>query len=56
MNDGLQEWLNAKDGPDTRWLQLLEEYENSLMNVKRIVQWLDAAYAKGYNDGKGKVQ
>jgi hypothetical protein len=50
MNQGMQEWLSEKEELGIRWLRLIDEYENSQMNIKRIVEWLDAAYGRGYND------
>jgi hypothetical protein len=50
MNQGMQEWLTELESFGMRWERLLDEYESGQMNVKRIMEWLDAAYGRGYND------
>jgi hypothetical protein len=55
MNDAFKAWL-SEGNPDSNWEQLIDEYENSLLNLKRVLQWMDAAYARGYNDAKNTVQ
>lgn len=50
MNNGLKEWLSELDVYDSRWERLIDEYEQGALTLRRILQWLDAAYGKGYND------
>jgi hypothetical protein len=50
MNQGTQDWLTEIESFGMRWERLIQEYEDSQMNLKRILEWLDAAYERGYND------
>jgi hypothetical protein len=50
MNKGTEEWLQEDEDFGPRWTRFIEEYETGLLNIKRIIEWCDAAYGRGYND------
>lgn len=50
MNKGTEEWLTELESFGMRWERLIDEYENGEMTLKRIIEWLDAAYGRGHND------
>jgi hypothetical protein len=50
MNKGMQEWLSEEEDFGPRWERFIEEYETGLLTIKRIIEWCDAAYGRGYND------
>jgi hypothetical protein len=48
-------WLEEIEGFSSRWERLISEYEVGQLLPTRIIQWLEAAYAAGYNDAKNET-
>jgi hypothetical protein len=48
-------WLEEVEGLSSRWEKLILEYETDLLLPSRIIKWLEAAYAAGYNDAKNET-